>query len=200
MILNQTTYDSTYIFQTRNMYPARILSEARMRNNRQPAALPHPGVSTLNEPSIPVNRSRGVELANSGTTRGWLRSLNSAPVMISPLFTLIFHEVHFLTPHSLPYLSSHHDMCIHTFLSSIHCYHSLLTPNRQRHKEIYSETDKVSKLNPELPLPQSPHPSPPTPPPAPKHTLEQSLATQKEQALEPVPHSPHSPPPVPPPP
>ena len=72
-------------------------------------------------------------------------------------------------PHSLSYLSSHYDICVHTFLLSIHCYHSLLTPSRQKHKKICSETDKVSKPNPDPPLPQSPHPSLPTPPPAPEH-------------------------------
>ena len=58
-ILNQTTYDSTYIIQTRNENPVITLTVARPRYNRSPRCLPGPTGSGTDNSTISIEEVEG---------------------------------------------------------------------------------------------------------------------------------------------
>ena len=75
MILNQTTCDSTYIFQTRNKYTRRRIKVARPRNNRGPSSFPAPVGGSLNKSPVVVEEVKG---SGVGELRDDERSLETS--------------------------------------------------------------------------------------------------------------------------
>ena len=74
MILTQTTYDSTYIFQTRNKYLSRILRVVRPQNNRGPSSLPAPVGGSLDKSSITVKEVKGSRVGELRDNEGTLKA------------------------------------------------------------------------------------------------------------------------------
>ena len=58
-ILNRTTYDSTYIIQTRNMNPVITLTVVTPRYNGSPHCLPGPTRSGTDDPTISIEEVKG---------------------------------------------------------------------------------------------------------------------------------------------
>ena len=73
MILNRTTYDSTYIFQTRNVYPTRMLREASPWNNRGPSSFPTPVRGCLNKMPFLVKEVKGGRVGEFRNNEGTLK-------------------------------------------------------------------------------------------------------------------------------
>ena len=82
-ILNRTTYDSTYIIQTRDMNPIITIIVAIPRHHGSPRCLPSPAGSGLKESTIPIEEVEGrrigelrdhggtVETGDSGLSTGF---------------------------------------------------------------------------------------------------------------------------------
>ena len=58
-ILNRTTYDSTYIFQTRDMNPIITIIVAKPRHHSSPRCLPSPAGSNTKDPTISIEWVEG---------------------------------------------------------------------------------------------------------------------------------------------
>ena len=58
-ILNRTTYDSTYIIQTRDMNPVIMIAVANPRNHSGPRRLPRPVRGCLNKNPVAIKEDEG---------------------------------------------------------------------------------------------------------------------------------------------
>ena len=74
MILNRITYDSTYIFQTRNMSVARMLSVTSPRNSSDLRRFPRPVGGCLDKNSVLVKEVEGSGVGELRNNEGMLES------------------------------------------------------------------------------------------------------------------------------
>ena len=73
-ILNRTTYDSTYIIQTRDMNPVITITVANPRNNGSPRCLPSPARSGADDSTIPIEEVEGGRVCELRDYKGTVKA------------------------------------------------------------------------------------------------------------------------------